>query len=214
MKYLKYKTLKEHIAFVTKAFGKRLAFYRERDLELTPQAHTHLWSNRRYMVNIISKAMLANFEMTDDSPQLSKWRHGSHKTSMVTRIVISVLSEQSSATWTELCYRCEKYASRESVRKCLSLGVELGLLEKDEEDHYQITDLLAHELFDRSIMRLRHPDVVEAAQFCVTLNNMEQYYQNPKFPRSEEHPLSTPITINEALQTGVYGDEPFALEDS
>ena len=214
MKYHKYKSLMEHAVFVARAFKLRLRWYRDRGLELTPTSPTFLWQQRRHMISVTTRMMAVNFMTDDDTPQLKEWRKGSMQANMVTRLGLIVLTQQQSATVTNIANVCEEFASRESVRKVLNQGVSLGLLEKVDGDRYAISDILANELFNRAIMRLRHPDVVEFSKLCVTMANLESMMLEPEFDPREEHPLSTGITMANALKDGIYEEITEAVEEN
>jgi len=214
MAYRKYKSLKEHIKYAARALRRRSYVYKKQGVELTPEAHTLLWQNRRYMISIICKMMAVHFNTEDDSPLMAKWRKGRVVNNMVTRLSLITLCAQKSATLTQLAYICEGAASREKVRLVMAEGIELGLLERVGKDSYMISDSLSEELFNRSIMRLRHPDVIEFSKFCLTVANVEDLILNPAFDREEDHPLSTPITLPNALKEGIYPEaEDDLVED-
>ena len=204
---MKYKSLREHIKFAMSAFKKRGEFYRRRGLELSPTVHTFLWQNRRYIIDITTRAMLALFKLkAKESPALTSWRAISPRTAEITRHVQKVLVQRRNASLSRLATEAEESGSREAVRRCLKIGVDLGLLHR-EGDAYSITDLYADELFSRSILRLRHPDIVEFARVVMALHNLEQMVLDPKYPRDEDHPLTSPLTITEAIAAGHYEEE-------
>ena len=214
MAYRRYKTLKEHIKFAVGALRHRTRVYKKQGLDLTPESHTLLWQNRRYMISIICRMMAVNFMTDDDSPLLAEWRKGSVINNMVTRLSLISLCAQKSATLTQLAFVCEGVASREKVRTVMRDGIKLGLLNRTSKEEYEISDLFANELFNRSIKRLRHPDVVEFSKFCLTVANVEDLILNPAFDREEDHPLSTPITLPNALKEGLYPEaEDDLVED-
>ena len=74
---IRHKNLREHIRFVAAAFKKRGAFYKERGLEVSPTLHTLLWQNRRYTIDVITRALLVLNSHSDDAPTLNKWRQTS-----------------------------------------------------------------------------------------------------------------------------------------
>ncbi len=204
MSYRPYKNLKDHIRFAVNAFRRRSPVYRKAGKDLTPEAHTLLWQNRRYLISIICKMMAVHFNTEDDSPLMMRWRKGKVINNMVTRLSLITLCAQKTATLTQLAYFCEGIASREKVRQVMIEGVELELLERVGKDSYMISEKLAEELFNRSIMRLRHPDVIEFSKFCLTVADVEELILNQPFDREEDHPLSTPITLPNALKEGLY----------
>ena len=150
--------------------------------------------------------MIANFQMSEESPLLQEWRKKCPTQSMVTRIMINVLCEDRGVTLNELTYRCETFASRESVRACVKQGIELGLVYKDGKK-YCITETLAEELFFRSVIRLRHKDVVEFAHFCSSFDNIERLQKKSPYDRKDGHPLNSDMTLSEALESGQYSNE-------
>ena len=202
---MKKRTLREHIEFVRQAFKKRLTFYQSRGLNLSPSTHTLLWQHRRYMVDVSSRAMLALMKHGNESPLIKEWRETSPKNANISRVIQTVLTRQKYATLAQLTYEAQEYGSRESVRRCVAIGIELDLLIKDA-DQYKLSDAYVNESFDRSILRIRHPDVVEFAQFVASLHNIESLIQEPRFPRVDDHPMATPLTLTEEIAAGEYQD--------
>ncbi len=101
---------------------------------------------------------------------------------------------------------CEKFSSLESVRNCLKQGVAPGLLTKSK-NQYALSELLAEELFNRSVVRLRNKDMVEFAKLCSAFDSIEHVQKNSPFDRNDQHPLNSPINLSEALERGLYKDE-------
>ncbi len=202
---MKYRTLREHIEFVRSAFKKRLTFYQSRGLNLSPSTHTLLWQHRRYMVDVSSRAMMALMKHGSESPLIKEWRETSPKNANISRVIQTVLTRQKYATLAQLTYEAQEYGSRESVRRCISIGVDLKLLDKENEN-YKLSEVYVNESFDRSILRIRHPDVVEFAQFVSSLHNIESLIQEPKFPRTDDHPFATPLTLTEEIAQGNYSE--------
>ena len=209
MKFRRWKSLREHAAFAAKSFRKRVPFYRQHNIELTPESHTLLWQNRRYIISIICKMYLVNFVTNDDTPKLREWRKGSIVNGMITRIALITLCAQRTATLTQLAYVCEGVASREKVRQVIKDGEKLGLLERSGKDGYMVSDELAEELFKRMALKIRHPDTVEFSKMCMTIANVEGMIQSNPFDREEDHPLNVPITLPNAQKEGLY---PEALD--
>ena len=83
------------------------------------------------------------------------------------------------------------------------MGVDLGLLEKVGEG-YAMTTLYADELFNRAILGLRHPDMVEWARMVLAVNQAETLILDNRFPRRDDHPLDTPPTLAEEIAAGRY----------
>lgn len=216
MKFRRWKSLREHAAYVATRFRKRIPFYRQRGVELTPESHTLLWQNRRHIISVICKMYMVNLVTDDESPKLKEWRKASIVNNMVTRMALITLCAQRSATLTQLAYVCEGLASREKVRQVIKDGERLGLLEKDGKDGYMVSDELAEELFNRMVLKIRHPDTVAFSKMCMTVANVEEMIQASPFDREEDHPLSSPITIANALKEGLYPEllEPDEDDDT
>ena len=204
---MKKRTLKVHIRWVKERFKKRLGFYRERGLEVSPTAHTLLYQNRRYMVSTVTNAMRALNEASDESPLINQWRATSAKNEEISKTIQKVLVDNVSASLAQLVFACEKKGSRESVRRVVAHGVELGLLAR-EGDQYQISDLYVSEMFDRYIMKIRHPDVIRLAMFTSAVNVVENVIQNADEMNTDpDHPLASKKTLTEAVAAGDYDDE-------
>jgi hypothetical protein len=213
MKFRRWKSLREHAAFIANRLRKRATWYRTRGVELTPQSHTLLWQNKRHIISIICKAMAVQFQSDDDSPKLKEWKKGSVINNVITNICLITLCAQRSATLTQLAYVCEGIASREKVRLLMADGVKIGTLEKIGKDGYMISDDLTEELFAQSVLTMRHPDVVAFSQACVTFDNVERLIQAIPFDREEDHPLSSNITLSDALKEGMYPEINDSDED-
>ena len=204
---IKYKNLKEHIRYIASAFKRRGEFYRKRGLELSPTTHTFLWSQRRYLMSAGTRCSLVWDRIAGDSPTIEKWHSASVTNRFIARRVQDVLIDHQSGTMSRFAVACEDVAKRETVRRCVAMGVELGLLEKCG-DGYTMTALYADELFNRAILGLRHPDMVEWARMVLAVNQTETLVQHNRYPRQDDHPLDTPLTIIEEIAAGRYaGDE-------
>ena len=200
---IRYKNLKEHIRFIANAFKKRGEFYRKRGLELTPSTHTFLWSQRRYLMWAGTRSVLAWDSIRGDAPTIEKWHNATVTNRMIVRRVQDVLIENKSASISRFVVECEGIAKRETVRRCVNMGVDLGLLEKVGEG-YAMTTLYADELFNRAILGLRHPDMVEWARMVLAVNQAETLILDNRFPRRDDHPLDTPPTLAEEIAAGRY----------
>lgn len=201
---IQYKNLKEHIKYIANAFKKRGEFYRKRGLELTPSTHTFLWSQRRYMIGIATRSVLAWDDRSgDEAPTIAEWRNSSVTNTAISRRIQDVLIENKSATISRFTVACEGIAKRETVRRCANMGVDLGLLEKCGEN-YSMTGVFAEELFDRVVLGIRHPDMVEWARMVLAVNQAENLIQCNRYPRQDDHPLATPLTLAEEIAAGRY----------
>jgi len=200
---IKYKNLKEHIKYIAAAFKKRGEFYRKRGLELSPTTHTFLWSQRRYLLSASTRAILVWNSISGDSPKIESWHNATATNRVIARRIQNVLIEHRSATMSRFVVACEGIAKRESVRRCVNMGVDLGLLEKCG-DGYMITQTYADELFNRVILAARHPDSVEWARMVLAVNQTETLIQTNRFPRQDDHPLATPLTLAEEIAAGRY----------
>lgn len=201
---IKYKNLKEHIKYIAAAFKRRGEFYRKRGLELTPSTHTFLWSQRRYLVDICTRSVLVwTTGNHEESPLLKKWRATSVTNDAISRRALLVLCEYPSASLSRIATECEPVASRETVRRAMAISVDLGLIKK-RGDEYEMTEQCADELFNRTILGIRHPDMVEFARFVLAINQAEALIQNPRYQRTDDHPLATPLTLAEEIAAGRY----------
>ena len=201
---IRYKNLKDHIRYIANAFKKRGEFYRKRGLELSPTTHTFLWSQRRYLVSAATRAALVWGNIGDGAaPKVEKWHAASATNRLNVHRIQNVLIDHSSATMSRFAVACEDIAKRETVRRCVAMGVELGLLKKCDEG-FSITPEYAEELFDRANLGVRHPDMVEWARMVLAVNQAETLIQQNRYPRQDDHPLDTPLTIIEAIAAGRY----------
>ena len=199
----KVRTLREHIEFVRNVIWKKRTFYQKRGLEISATVHTLLWQNRRYIVDVTTRALMSLTRHGDDSPRLKEWRSTSQKNHLISRIVQYELITQKSASLSRLAAAAEHEGSRESVRRALKIAVDIGLLERTG-DQYSMSKLYVDELFDLTTLRLRDPEVVEFARLVLAINQTESILTNPKFPRNDEHPLATPLTLTEEIVSGSY----------
>ena len=200
------KTVLKHVRAIRDAFRTHLPYLRRHNTNLSLRGYAQLRENKRYVINVTTRMMLANFDTTDDSPILKNWRDNNPMKDIITRTTINLLSVQPSATLAELAYRCARFASRETVRTCLHRGVELGLLDHTD-DKFQISDTFVDELFYRSTIRFRHADVVEYSHYCSAFDRMESVQINHPLPRDDNHPLNGGLTLSEALERGLYDED-------
>jgi hypothetical protein len=133
---IKYKNLQEHIKFIASAFKRRGEFYRKRGLELSPTTHTFLWSRRRYLLSAGTRAALVWDRIAGESPTIEKWHSATVTHKLIVRRIQDVLVDHQSATMSRFAVACEDVAKRETVRRCITMGVELGLLEKRPPSRY------------------------------------------------------------------------------
>ena len=202
-----FKTLKEHAGAVTKAFRETVPMLKESDAEISLRGYATLRENQRYFIGLTARMMLAAMDTSRDSKEMSAWREGRGATSqLVTRIAVQVLCAQKSSTVVELAFRCQEFATANIVRKTLNHGVELGLLGRDAKD-YALSASLCQELFRRSAVRLRDKDIIEYSEFCSAFETIERLQRDKPYPRDDDHPLTSPMTLSEALNEGVYDDD-------
>ena len=200
---IQYKNLREHIKHIASALKKRGEFYRKRGLELTPSTHAFLWSQRRYLLSAATRSVLVWDRIAADSPTIEKWHNATVTNRLIVRRIQDVLIENKSASMSRFVVACEGVAKRETVRRCVGMGVNLGLLKKCS-DGYTMTTLYADELFNRAILAARHPDMVEWARMILAVNQTETLIQHNRFPRHDDHPLGTPLTLAEEIAAGRY----------
>jgi len=201
---IQYKNLKEHIKYIANAFKKRGEFYRKRGLELTPSTHTFLWAQRRNIIDMCTRSILLwNNKLNDDAPLLEEWRATSVTNDAISRRALLVLCEYPSASLSRIATECESFAHRETVRRAMTIAVDLGLVRKCGEN-YELTELFVDELFNRTILGIRHPDMIEFARLVLAVNQIEALNQCPRYERTDDHPLSTPLTLPEEIAAGRY----------
>ena len=85
----------------------------------------------------------------------------------------------------------------------MAIAVDLGLIKRCG-DAYEMAELCANEMFNRAILGIRHPDTVEFARFVLAVNQTEALIQNPRYQRTDDHPLATPLTLPEEIAAGRY----------
>ena len=202
---IRYKNLKEHIRFIANAFKKRGEFYAKRGLVLTPLTHTFFWAQRRYLLSVATRSVLAWDSIAAESPNISKWHNATATNRLIVRRIQDVLIENKSASMSRFVVACEGVAKRETVRRCIAMGIDLGLLKKCG-DNYTMTALYADELFNRAILGLRHPDMVEWARMVLAVNQSETIMLDNRYPRHDDHPLDTPLTLMEEIAADRYTD--------
>ena len=111
----------------------------------------------------------------------------------------------------------ESKASRESVRKCLNHGVDLGLLKKfsggrKSAELYEITEKLTEQLADRTAVKLHDKKLYELARLIVMIHDLRNFREQSKeLERIDGHiPGDAWPTLQEALmdegtaETGEY----------
>ena len=204
---MKKRTLRDHVKWIKERFQNRLGFYNDRGLTVSPTAHVLLYQNRRYMIAVLTNAIRAIREPGDESPLMNKWRATSSKNFEIAADIQKILIDQRSASLAQLTYASEKHGSRESVRRVVAHGIELGLLQKDD-DQFSLSEKFVSELFDRSIMRIRHRDVIKLGMLTSSINVVENIIQNAdEMNKDPSHPLASFRTLIESIAVGDYDDE-------
>jgi len=159
------------------------------------------------MIAVMTNAIRAIRAPGDESPLMNKWRGTSSKNNDICYDIQKILVDQQTASLAQLTFSAEKHGSRESVRRVVAHGIDLGLLQKDG-DQFSLSEAYVNELFDRSIMRIRHPDVVKLGMFTSAINVVENIIQNAdKMNKDPAHPLASNLTLTEAIANGDYDDE-------
>ena len=200
----KYKTLKAHAGAVARSFREVVPMLRANNAEVSLRGYATLRENQRYFIALTAKMMLAAMDTSRDTAEMAEWRKGRGASSqLISRIVVQTLCAQKSSTVVELTFRCQDFAAATTVRKVLQHGVKLGLLVVDSKE-YSLSESLCKELFVRSTVRLRDKDIIEYAEFCSAFETIERLQRDKPYPRDDDHPLTTAMTLSEALDSGVY----------
>lgn len=112
-----------------------------------------------YAQSIFTKAMIVLLEPIKTGKTVQQWRDASEKYILVERYIIAMVYEhRAPVIQISLIKACNGKASESSVKACVSLGKELGLLNTGRAGILP-TQKLIDELQDRLTEKLLHPDV-------------------------------------------------------
>jgi hypothetical protein len=172
-KMMKFKSLMAQAAAALTGMQKRKQSYDEAGLDFDPIIHTILFRHRRRINLLIAEASIALNQQIPVGPEVHRWRHSTLQTPEITRHITKALSYEQSVTVSEV--EIASNASRESVRKCLKHGVELGLLTQEmdgKREVFKLSELLVDQLQNRGTFKIWDKRLYELSRFVCAMHDI------------------------------------------
>ena len=209
-------SLKNHVKRMQFGLARSKEIYEMLGQKFSANPNVQLWRLRYRAIYLFSMAGLwlskgpKDFHSTAEYGEtIQTWRNSSKVGSIVTRNIIARLCQKSTFTLAELEVLCGPGAGRTAIQGILKTGVDLGLLIKNKGD-YSATDLLLREAYDRTLVKLLDPEIVEFAEFVIMFNTLRK---NASVVSDLEQRGDLGLdeglrqSIPEALYNGMYDDE-------
>ena len=166
-------SLRTRVAWYKKEFAEVREIYGVLKKRWALIPHLLVWRQRYraiYLINNTAKHL--RFSMKDygldmDDP-ITVWRESSKVGFTVAIEVVLLAVTRKSFTISEVEVACEGRAGRTTVKAMLKTGVEMGLLTHDSKLHaYLPTDYLIKSAFNRMIVKMLDPKIIEFSRFVV-----------------------------------------------
>jgi hypothetical protein len=138
-------------------------------------ADRYMQRHNLYAQGLMTKAMIVLLEESKTGKTVQEWRDASEKYTLVARYIVAMVYEERSAiSQISLINACKSKASESSVKACVSLGKELGLLKTSRKGILPTTKLI-DELQDRLSEKLLHPDVQAFCRWATMWYTQRKY---------------------------------------
>lgn len=138
---------------------------------------------------------------------LRRWRETSTVGNVVTRNAIVLAVTRDYFTTADVEVACGALAKRTAIKKLLTEGVEMGLLERDSDWHYRATNKLILTSFWRTLVKLLDPQVVEFCRYVVMFDEMRLVAQRVGELEAASTYRGNFKSVHEQLFNGVFDDE-------
>jgi hypothetical protein len=130
--------------------------------EYEVSADRYMQRHNLYAQGLMTKAMIVLLEPCKTGKTVQQWRDASEKYTLVQRYIVNMVYEKRAAvsqiSLIKACDEGAKKASESSVKACVALGKELGLLSTSRNGILPTIKLI-DELQDRLSEKLLHSDV-------------------------------------------------------
>lgn len=209
--------LAEHVLRFKDTMNRHKGIYDMLGHRFSVNPHVFLWRNRFHFIRSFAHAAIimttSNSKKFNVAPTMKQWRKGNTFTLISRHIVASICSDLTPVTPAQINLLVEGQTSPSMVTKCLRLGVELGLLYK-QDNEYHATSLLYDECLDLVVARVMDDRLVAFCRLVVMFADMQaaakQSAQQPlnNLPEDIRHK-----SLSELLFLGVYDDEIFCDDD-
>ena len=102
--------------------------HRNQRIRFDPMTFLFSWRNRRQLASVMARAASALTAPVEEAPRIEEWRSSTVKNEKIVRETLALLNEKRSVTVAEVQMKCVScfQTTRETVRNCLNLGVELN----------------------------------------------------------------------------------------
>ena len=195
-----------HAKRVEAMWRKASAVHESHGIDFCPTSYLFLWKNKRQILETMARASKAIIGVVVEAPIVEKWRSSTSKNRAIVREVLILVSEKQTVTLAEAEVACQGHAGRESVRKCLNLGVNLNCLEKCGE-HYAISDLLIEESVHRCAIKMTDPHILKMAEVVLAYNTYREIMMDTsELEKRKPMPQDSPPTLHEAIHTRGFDD--------
>jgi hypothetical protein len=189
--------------------------HRNHRIRFDPMTFLFSWRNRRQLASVMARAASALTAPVEEAPRIEEWRSSTVKNEKIVRATMALLNEKRSVTVAEVLEKCVNNfkTTRETVRNCLNLGVELKVLEKRNEQ-YEVSEILSQEITDRVSIKMCDRDVVEMAEIVNAYNLMREFmFKTYGLERDARLPQDSPASIHEQIhKRGLEDDGSYGFD--
>jgi hypothetical protein len=209
-------TFQEHVKRMQTNTKRAHELYDDMGARFSVNPHAFLWRTRYrsiYLFAMMGLWLEQHPKNTQYSATIKEWREAFPAVGgLVTRNIVALGVMQKNFIAAEIEVACNKITpvSASSIKDVISLGVKLKLLNRENGHHYSLTDLCMQESFDRNLIKMLTPEIVEFCEFVAMFNTMRK--QAEKIGEMEKSGIlgrGNFSTVNEALYKGIYDDEIF-----
>jgi hypothetical protein len=169
------------------------------------------WRTRYAMMSRAAKAFLAIQHIPGNiGPNIHKWKSLNDKASDIIRVIGDlVIERRKSFTVSEVeAAMPRRYCSKKTLYKVINDGVDLKLLEKDDNGDYNLTELYVFEFGQRMLYRNLDRDIINWARQVVMFDDMVRIsHETVREEQKGELFDSKMRTISERLEIGDYDEE-------
>lgn len=145
----------------------------------------------------------------DINDEISEWRHSSTVGNVVTRNILLLAVKRRHFTTADVEVACGNAAKRTAIKKMLTTGVQMGLLEQDAKWNYKGTNKLIKNAFWRTLVKLLDPDIVRFARYVVMWDDMRRNAEYVGKREDYDGYRGNYLSMHEQLYYGEFDDEIF-----
>lgn len=174
-----------------------------------------LWRNRFQAINLFTKMLLIlnSPPKADVGGTVDEWRKVAKSYNVISRHIIATLtSTQRGVRIPEIELALDGEYSKSTIIKCAKEGMRLGLL-RAERGRYFGTNKLFDEAYERCLVKLNHPGIIEFARFVCTIHDMNRIAETTADLERDSEYKGDHKTLYEEITLGHYNEDIKRMDD-